>query len=69
MDFAFLKSLLLRHDSGFWNELGRLTQSARDFEELFLLSSLRKKARAKKLAPAGPTTEKLRVAILGGYSL
>jgi hypothetical protein len=34
-----------------------------------LLSSLRKKARAKKLAPAGPTTGKLRVAILGGYSL
>src|SRR6187551_1286674 len=69
MDIGPLKTLLLNHDPEFWEGLKTLTRSARDFEELFLLSSLRKKAHARKLAPAEPPKEKLRLAILGGYSL
>jgi FkbH-like protein len=69
MEVAPLKNLLLKGDPEFWAQLKSLTQSARDFEELFLLSSLRKKAHARKLLPPKPPKEKLRLAILGGYSL
>jgi len=69
MDTASLKALLLKNDPEFWVQLKVLTYAARDFEELFLLSSLRKKAHARKLPPANLPKEKLRLAILGGYSL
>jgi len=69
MDFAAFKSLLLKGEPEFWPQLKSLTKTAHDFEELFLLSSLRKKAHARKLANPKPPKEKLRLAILGGYSL
>ena len=69
MDTGPLKNLLLKNDPEFWAQLKMLTRSARDFEELFLLSSLRKKAHARKLEPSKPPKERLRLAILGGYSL
>jgi len=69
MDTAPLKAFLLKNDPEFWVQLKVLTYAARDFEELFLLSSLRKKAHARKLPPANLPKEKLRLAILGGYSL
>src|SRR5215469_5458431 len=67
MDLSKLKTLLRDGDPAFWPSLSLLTRQARDFEELFLLSSLRKKAHDRKLEHAGPS--KLRLAILGGYSL
>jgi FkbH-like protein len=69
MDAGPLKNLLLNNDPEFWAQLKSLTKSARDFDELFLLSSLRKKAHARKLAQPGVVREKIRLAILGGYSL
>jgi FkbH-like protein len=69
MDYSPLKKLLLNGDPGFWEELKRLTREAKDFEELFLLSSLRKKAHARELAKPGAVPEKIRLAIAGGYSL
>jgi FkbH-like protein len=69
MDISPLKKLLLENDPEFWARLKSLTGLARDFEELFLLSSLRKKAHARKLAPAKTPPQKRRLAILGGYSL
>jgi FkbH-like protein len=69
MDVAEIKSLLLKNDPQFWVRLKNLTGSARDFEELFLLSSLRKKAHARKLVRPDAGTKKIRLAVLGGYSL
>lgn len=69
MDIGPLKTLLLNHAPEFWDGLKTLTRSARDFEELFLLSALRKKAHARKLVPSASPKEKLRLAILGGYSV
>jgi FkbH-like protein len=69
MDASALKQLLLKGDPAFWARLQSLTRAARDFEELFLLSSLRKKAHARQLAPPQPPKGRLRLAILGGYSL
>ena len=69
MDLANLKSLLLNGRPEFWPQLTALTGQARDFEELFLLSSWRKKAEARKLSPPVPPGPPLKLAILGGYSL
>jgi FkbH-like protein len=69
MDLSPLKNLLLKGDPEFWEQLKTCTRSARDFEEMFLLSSLRKKARARKVLSPKPAGEKLRLAMLGGYSL
>jgi FkbH-like protein len=69
MDVAPLKKLLLTGEPEFWPQLKALSKSARDFEELFLLSSLRKKAHARNLANPKPANSKLRLAIVGGYSL
>jgi len=67
MEFDKLKALLLKVDPEFWPLLASMTRQARDFEELFLLSSLRKKARAR--LPAPTNGKKLRLAMLGGCSL
>ena len=67
MDINRLKKTLLNGDGEFWPLLASQTRAARDFEELFLLSSLRKKAHAHK--PPQTKVEKIRLAILGGYSL
>ena len=69
MDAGEIKKLLLSNDPEFWSCLKTLTGSARDFEELFLLSSLRKKAHARKLENPNVTAKKIRLAIVGGYSL
>jgi FkbH-like protein len=69
MDIIEIKNRLLANDPEFWSQLKLLTKSARDFEELFLLSSLRKKARARNLAKPDAPAKKIRLAILGGYSL
>ncbi len=69
MDIAPLKTLLLKGDLEFWAQLQSRTRAAVDFEELFLLSSLRKKAHARKLTRPKPPKEKLRLAIIGGCSL
>jgi FkbH-like protein len=69
MDTGPLKNLLLKNDLAFWPQLKSLTREAGDFEELFLLSSLRKKALARNLLPPKPPTSRLRLAIIGGYSL
>ncbi len=69
MDSAPLKPLLLNNSPDFWPRLKAMTWQARDFEELFLLSSWRKKARARKLQPAALPKPAIRLAILGGCSL
>src|SRR5271154_5239234 len=69
MDLTPLKTLLLKDSPDFWPQLLAMTREARDFEELFLLSSWRKKAHARKLAPLAPPNPAIRLAILGGYSL
>jgi FkbH-like protein len=69
MDISRLKKLLLEGDPEFWELLKLQTQEAQAFEELFLLSSLRKKAHARHLARPGIVPEKIRLALLGGYSL
>ncbi len=64
-----IKALLLSGESRFWDRLAAATREASGFEELFALSSLRKKAHARQLARPGMVHEKLRFALLGGYSL
>jgi FkbH-like protein len=64
-----LKSLLLNDSADFWDRLTIYSRNASDFDELFLLSSLRKKAHARKLPRPDVTHEKIRLALLGGYSL
>ena len=67
MDFNKFKILLRDGDAEFWPLLARQTREARDFEELFLLSSLRKKAHERKLV--APSDKRIHLAILGSYSL
>ena len=69
MDIAALKTLLLNGSPDFWPQLTALTRRAGDFEELFQLSTWRKKALARKLCPPARPAPPLRLAILGGYSL
>src|SRR5471032_775633 len=64
-----MKALLLGGSSQFWDCLAVATREASGFEELFALSSLRKKAHARPLARPGMVQDKLRLALLGGYSL
>ena len=69
MDVTTLKTLLVQNSPDFWPQLAILTRKAQDFEELFLLSSWRKKALARQLAPPTPPKPSIRLAILGGCSL
>ncbi len=69
MPYDDLKSLLLGGRPEFWDRLVERTRTATEFEELFALSALRKKAHARKVVRPGVVRERLRVALLGGYSL
>jgi hypothetical protein len=70
MDLGEIKGLLLENDPEFWKQLTLLTGMATEFDELFFLSSLRKKAVLRELEPPGAAdTPPLRLAILGGCSL
>ena len=64
-----LKTLLLNHDAAFWDCLAASTRAASAFDELFLLSSARRKAHARNLPKPGAEPAKLRLALLGGYSM
>ena len=64
-----LKSLLLSGDILFWDQLATATRDASGFEELFALSALRKKAHARMVPRREPLRDRLRLALLGGYSL
>jgi FkbH-like protein len=69
MDLRNIKELLARNDPAFWAQLELLTRRTTQFDELFFLSSLRRRAAVRGLrgpASKGPT---LRLAILGGCSL
>jgi FkbH-like protein len=69
MEFSCIKTLLMDGNPEFWTELRTMTHRARDFEELFLLSSWRKKAHVRKLARPSPVVPPLKLAMLGGSSL
>src|SRR4051812_1199649 len=69
MNLNEIKGLLLSNDPAFWSQLELLTRKATEFDELFLLSSLRKKANARGLRRPTPLGPALRLAILGGCSL
>ena len=69
MDFSELKTLLLNGDPRFWEHLLALTRQAAAFDELLFLSSLRKKAHARKMSPPVAAPIKIRLALVGGYSL
>jgi FkbH-like protein len=64
-----IKALLLDGDCEFWNRLTVATREASGFDDLFLLSSLRKKAHACQLARAENIHESFRLALLGGCNL
>lgn len=62
-----LKEMLRDRRPEFWSELRRLTEQARNFEDLLPLSTLRKRAFKDGLHPDSRTP--LRLAIVGGCSL
>jgi FkbH-like protein len=64
-----IKALLLKNSPEFWAQLEAQTLEAEDFDELFRLSSLRRKAHSRHLIRPGLVQEKIRLAVLGGYSL
>jgi FkbH-like protein len=66
---AQLKDDLLRGSADFWAHLTNATREAVEFQELLMLSSLRKKAHLRHLAKPGTVQAPLRIALLGGYSL
>jgi FkbH-like protein len=68
MDKPTLKALLLQRDAGFWDALRGMTRSAIEFDELFFLSMLRKRALEAEMQPPEPM-EPCRIALLGGCSL
>jgi FkbH-like protein len=69
MEASNIKTLLLQGDPAFWRQLKALTRRARDFDELLPLSSWRKKAHSRRLADPDAVGERVKLAILGGYSL
>jgi FkbH-like protein len=69
MNFEELKNLLRSQDAAFWEQLKSASLAAHEFDQLFLLSTLRKKALAKGLVPTGNATASLRIALIGGCSL
>jgi FkbH-like protein len=69
MDLSEIKQLLLGNEPAFWSQLRGLTGQATAFEDLIVLSSMRKKAVARGLARPEGARQTLRLAVLGGYSL
>jgi len=69
MHLSELKALLQNGSPEFWDGLAIASCAATDFSELFQLSSLRKKAHARQVPRKGVVHEKVRLALLGGYSL
>lgn len=69
MDHTALKKDLLEGNPVFWPNLADATRTAQAFDELLFLSSLRKKAHARKLSNPAAPARKMRLAVLGGYSL
>ena len=63
-----LKRLCLSHQPAFWEALDESTRAASGFDQLFRLSALRKKAHGRNLVRAGVVHERVRLAIVGGYS-
>jgi FkbH-like protein len=64
-----VKELLRQNDTRFWAELAAATREAGTFDELMLLSALRKKATARSLPQPAGSRVSLRLAILGGCCL
>jgi len=69
MTNAQLKNDLIEGRPEFWEHLTRSTRDAQEFDEVLMLSSLRKKAHLRHLAKPGIVPEQMRVALVGGYSL
>jgi FkbH-like protein len=69
MSDEVVKALLLSGDPEFWKYLAVRTIQAADFDELFRLSALRKKAKARGIPRPDGSPTPLRLAILGAYSL
>jgi FkbH-like protein len=68
MNNADIKALLTSGDPGFWPLLANLTREAADFETLFQLSTLRRKAIVRQVPRPDAQAKKVRLAIIGGYS-
>ncbi|MCE9608900.1 MAG: HAD-IIIC family phosphatase [Chthoniobacter sp.] len=64
-----IKTLLLSGSPDFWGQLAARTRASSDFDELFMLSVLRKKAHLRHHIAPGVVHEKTRLALVGGYSL
>src|SRR5215467_9955723 len=64
-----LRVLLRNRDNRFWPELRERSRAAAGFDELLLLSRLRKKAETLGALSGCERQEPLRLAIFGGYSL
>jgi FkbH-like protein len=63
-----LKSLLAQARPDFWTELVHHTLATGDFDTLFRLATLRKKALARQLPRPVASAPPFRVAVVGGYS-
>lgn len=64
-----VKKLLLQDDPSFWPELSALSHRSESFEDLVVLSSLRRKALTRGKQAPWASDQPLRLALLGGYSL
>ncbi len=69
MKHGEIKELLRAQDGAFWDQLAARSLEEIEFDELFALSSLRKKAMAKGFPRPGPKQPPLRLALAGGCSL
>ncbi|MBX9667477.1 MAG: HAD-IIIC family phosphatase [Candidatus Obscuribacterales bacterium] len=65
---AILKQLLSEKSDAFWDELRQATLKSHTFEELYLFSTLRRRALAQGFTETAPDTVEIRVAIIGGYT-
>lgn len=64
-----LKGFVATGDPVFWPLLSQLTHAASKFEQLLVLSSLRKKAHLKNIPRAEEVADPIRIGLIGGYSL
>jgi len=64
-----LKELLLQQNPDFWTHLAERTREATGFEDLLMLSTLRRKAHARSLPRPVLAGERLRIALMGAYTL